>query len=88
MMSIFGIRPSLDELLHKSIKKASADYGFDIDPRLVTMMVEEAKRDMIRAYVYGRIGHTETIFVPMTGKRQHGDEYGNGYTEDDYGVAV
>jgi hypothetical protein len=83
-MSIFGIRPTLHELLTRSIAKASADYGFDLDPRLVTMIVEQAKRDMIRAYIYGRIGHTETLFVPMTGKRQHGDEY----ADEDYGVAA
>jgi hypothetical protein len=84
MMSIFGIRPTIHELLTRSIAKASADYGFDMDPRLVTMIVEQTKRDMIRSYVYGRIGHTETLFVPMTGQRQHGDEY----ADDDYGVAA
>jgi len=83
-MSIFGIRPTLHELLTRSIQKASSDYGFDMDPVLATMIVEQAKRDMIRAYVYGRIGHTETLFVPMTGKHQHGDEYG----DEDYGVAA
>jgi hypothetical protein len=83
-MSIFGIRPTLHELITRSIAKASADYGFNMDPRLVTMIVEQTKRDMIRAYVYGRIGHTETLFVPMTGKRQFGDEY----ADEDYGVAA
>jgi hypothetical protein len=83
-MSIFGIRPTLHELLTRSINNASTHYGFDIDPRLVKMMSEEIRRDMTRAYIYGRIGHTETLFVPMTGKRQHGDEY----ADEDYGVAA
>lgn len=84
MQSIFGIRPTLTELVTNSVETASRAYGFDIDPRLVTMIVEQTKRDMIRSYVYGRIGHTETLFVPMSGKRQFGEEY----ADEDYGVAA
>jgi hypothetical protein len=84
MISIFGIRPTLDELVTRSVNTACAHYGFDPDPRLVKMIVDQTKRDMIRAYVYGRIGHTETLFVPMKGKRQYGDEY----ADEDCGVAA
>lgn len=80
MNTVFGTRRPLEDTLDRSIQHACRDYGFDMDPVLRKMIVEQTKRDLIYGYTNGRIGATDCIFVPLTGKTQFADEV--------YGVAA